>query len=128
MKLIRKILAFLWNWNELISLPLAMVLWYFSADLIRIVDVTAAAYDGGVFQIYLFAFIGLLIANFVTWIMLKINFPGIYHYLDNFLEQNLKNRVTASGIEPLTTWEKSKIALFLFALYFLGFVLLARVL
>ena len=119
----KRFIKFLFNWNEVITLPLAMILWYYSADLIRFFDPTAAAYDGGIFQIILFTVIQVLVYNAVAWLIIKITFPDIYKYLDSFLEANLK-----LSREHITVWEKSKIALWLFTLYFLALVVLARVL
>jgi hypothetical protein len=121
MKELRK---FLYQWNELVSLPIAFVLWYFSGDLLRIIDPTAATYDAGIFQIILFAVIGGLIIHAVAWLLLKITFPGVYGYLDNFLEKNL------IGNDPhsMSRWEKSKLVLWVFTLYLLLFVALARIL
>lgn len=119
----KRFIKFLFNWNEVITLPFAMLLWYYSADLIRFFDPTAAAYDGGIFQIILFTVIQVLVYNAVAWLIIKITFPDIYKYLDSFLEANLK-----LSREHITVWEKSKIALWLFTLYFLALVVLARVL
>lgn len=122
----KRIKAFLRQWNELITLPIAMLLWWLSDDIIRWFDPTAASYDGGIFQIILFAIICLFVANGVVWIIIKLTFPGIYDYLDNFLEQNLKN--SSNPNYTMSLWQKSVIVLWVFSLYFLSLVALLRIL
>jgi hypothetical protein len=122
MKELRK---FLYQWNELVSLPIAFVLWYFSGDLLRMIDPTAATYDAGIFQIILFAVIGGLTIHAVAWLLIKITFPGVYGYLDNFLEKNL---IGNDQQFSMTRWEKSKVVLWVFTLYLFLFVALLRVL
>lgn len=101
-----------------------MVLWAWSDDLIRMVDKTAAAYDGAIFQKILFAMIALLFFNGFAWLILKINFPKVYAYLDNVFETNLDDTNQLTTQNQLTTWEKAKICLWLFSLYFLALVLM----
>jgi len=122
----KKLLKFLVTWNELWSLPLAMVLWWASPWLIRFIDPTAATYDGGIFQIILFTVIQFMVYHAVAWILLKITFPGIYWHIDNMLEFNL-NQKWENKQNSLTEWQKSKLSLSLFALYLLCIVVLSRV-
>lgn len=120
----RKIVNFLLSWNELLSIPIALLLWWASPVLIRWLDPTAATYDGGIFQQIIFAVIAVLVFHGMAWLLLKITFPHVYQYMDTLLEQNLKNFNSPSGAaKPMTLWEKSKLVLFLFALYFLAFLL-----
>lgn len=111
-------------WNEFLTIPLAMILWAWSDDLIRMVDKTAAAYDGAIFQKILFAMIAMLFFNGFAWLMIKINFPRIYEYLDNVFETHLDDTITNGLTNGLSTWEKAKICLWLFSLYFLALVLM----
>lgn len=117
--MIKSIFRFFITWNELLTLPVAILLWIFSADILRLMDPTSAVYDAGVFQVILFAVIQVLFFHAVAWLLLKMAFPGAYRFLDQLLE----NKETA-----LSEWEKSKTALFLFALYFVAFLIAARVL
>lgn len=118
--MLRYIKRFFVTWNEFLSIPLAMILWAYSDDLIRLVDKTAAAYDGAIFQKILFSMIAMLFFNGFAWLMIKINFPKVYDYLDNVFESDLEK--TSHNL--LTTWEKAKICLWLFSLYFLALVLM----
>jgi hypothetical protein len=125
------ILNFLKNWHELFTLPLAILIWYISPSLLRLIDPTAGVYDAGIFQNILFAVIAVMVFHFFAWIMLKMTFPGVYNYLDTLLEQNLKsfpsNPNHPHQNKPLDLWQRSKLVLFLFSLYFLAFILAFRV-
>lgn len=58
--LILVVKKFISNWNEIITIPLSLVLWYLSPTFLRWLDPTAATFDSGVLQNYLLASIGLL--------------------------------------------------------------------
>ena len=53
----KKILKHIWKhvvkWNEYITIPIAILLWYFSPVFLHWIDPTAATYDSGIFQIIL---------------------------------------------------------------------------
>lgn len=103
----------LWqNWNELVVIPIAIVLWLYSDSLLRWMDPTSATFDSGIMQIYLFAIIGLLFFSGFSWLYLKLNWPLAYEYLSTEFEDDLWS------LEP-----KYRSALFLF-LFFLPFILL----
>ena len=118
----KKILKFLASWSELVTIPIALILWYFSGTFLRWLDPTSATYDAGIFQIILFAIIQFFILSGVIWIYMKITFPEVYKYLDDALGNNLRVKNN-----KMTQWEKSKVVLWLFSLFFLLIVLLARV-
>jgi len=120
MNIMKKILSFFAKWSELVTIPIAFILWYFSGDFLRWIDPTSATYDAGIFQIILFTIIQFFIFSGIVWIYMKIAFPNVYKYLDDVLGPNLKNN-------KMTQWEKSKVVLWLFSLLFLGIILLARV-
>jgi len=122
MKTIKKILKFLASWSELVTIPIALILWYFSGTFLKWLDPTSATYDAGIFQIILFAIIQFFIFSGVIWIFMKITFPEVYKYLDDALGDNLRIKNN-----KMTQWEKSKVVLWLFSLFFLLIVLLARV-
>lgn len=119
-KRINRIIQFILKWNELLTIPLAFVLWWMSAPFLRAMDPTAGVYDAGIFQIILFAVIAFLIFQAMAWITLKLSFPKVYKWLDDELGNHLNN-------SSLSTWEKSKIVLWLFSLFLLALVFLARV-
>lgn len=119
-------LRFLIVWNELWSLPLALILWWASPWLLRLVDPTAGTYDAGIFQIILFTVIQAMVYHAVAWILIKMTFPGVYKYIDVFLERSLFNK-WENKENSLTQWQKSKFSLFVFALYLLYIALVSRI-
>jgi len=127
MKIIKQILKFLAAWSEIITIPLGILLWYFSPFLLRMLDPTAATYDAGIFQIILFTIIQFFIYSGVVWIYMKITFPNVYKWLDNIFAESLDLNNDIGTKEKLTKWQKSQVALWLFSLLFLGIILLARI-
>ena len=109
------------DWNEYISIPLGLLLWYFSPMLLHHLDPTAATYDAGIFQIILFTLIQFLIYNGVVWLAIKINFPGIYKFLSNMIEHKEFND------DKTTSFQKMVIVMWIFTVYFLSIVLMSRV-
>lgn len=118
-----KIWKFLLTWHEFISVPLAILLFWFSPYLLRLIDPTAASYDAGILQKLVIALIAVFLFNGFAWFMLKINFPQVYNYFDDFFEKNLNHFTSSNGVKPLDLWQKSKLTLSLFVLYFLAFLL-----
>lgn len=108
------------DWNEFITIPIAFILWILSPFLLRMMDPTSAVYDAGIFQVILFTTIQMLFYNGLIWLVLKITWPKLYHFLDDIFEVD-------GEIKGLSTWERVKIVLFIFAIYFLGIILLSRV-
>jgi len=119
----KKIIKFVTKWSELITIPMALILWYFSDTFLRWIDPTSATYDAGIFQIILFTIIQFFIFSGIIWIYIKITFPNVYKYLDDVLGENLNIKN-----EKMTQWEKSKVVLWLFTIFFSAMVFLARVL
>jgi len=122
MKAIKKFFKFLASWSELVTIPLGIILWYFSPYLLHMMDKTAATYDAGIFQIILFAIIQFFIFSGVIWVYIKITFPEVYKYLDDALGENLDTKN-----DKMTQWEKSKVVLWLLSLFLLSIILLARI-
>ena len=102
----KRIKTFLRQWNELLTLPIAILIWYFSAYLFWHIDPTAGTHDVGIFQTFLIATVGLYFGLTIIWLALKIGAPDIYKKLDDY---------PVNGKE-LTKWEKGKFSL----AYFLG--------
>jgi hypothetical protein len=115
------VFKFLMKWNELITIPLGLIMWKYSGSLLRWLDPTSVEYDAGIFQIILFTIISFFIYTGVVWIYLKITFPKVYKYIDDVLGDNLEEK-------DLTTYQKSKIVLWLFSLLLITMVILSRIL
>ena len=116
----KNLIKFLKDWNELLGIPIALILWILSPWLIRIIDPTAGTYDAGIFQVILFTIIQYFIYSAVAWLSFKYTFPEAYRQLDNMflLDTHSPNNLTA--------WQKSQLVFGFFALSFLALVLLSR--
>ena len=121
MKIFKIMLNHLLSWHEYVTIPVALVLWYFSPKLLQLIDPTAATYDAGVFQVIIFTIIQFLIYNAVAWVVFKLTFPKMYKMLDDEIEHKVMNN------GAITMWEKIKIVLWVFSLYLISIVLLSRV-
>ncbi|WP_017730720.1 hypothetical protein [Nafulsella turpanensis] len=115
----RKALSFAKVWREFSSILLGLLLWFNSPILLRMLDPTAGIYDAGVFQIYLFAVIGLYILHGVVRILMKLIWPTTDHYLDNQF---------AHDFQLIAPWKKLKLSVSIFFALLFALVLLARVL
>ena len=94
---------FVRKWHELLSIPIALVLWYLSPTFLRWMDPTAATFDSGILQKILFAVVALLVGNGVVWLVLKLTWPRAYKFFDDKFETMLGNH---SFKEPPTEAEK----------------------
>ena len=106
-------------WRELCSTLIGLLLWVFSPMFLRKIDPTAATYDSGVLQVYLFAIIGLFILHGIIRILMKLIWPSVDQYLDQEF---------ASDFQKIETWQKLKLASFIFFAFLFAAVLLARTL
>ena len=118
----KNLIQFLKNWNELVGIPAAIILWIISPWLIRLGDPTAAVYDSGIFQIILFTLIQFFIYSAVAWLVFKYTFPEAYRMLDDIFLFDPYCK------DNLTKWQKSQLLFGFFALFFLALVILSRTL
>jgi len=131
----KKIMRFLLTeWNEFLSIPLGLLLFFGFPYLLRFFDSTSAPYDGGVLHSYIAAISGMLIIHGFVWVLLRITFPGIYHFFDRDFERYICEKQNHSQTLTdrdkhynLSTWQRAILALSVFALYLLGTVLLANI-
>jgi hypothetical protein len=111
-----------WNylkvWRELFSLAVGLLLWMKSSVLLHWLDPTAGTYDAGIFQIYLFAIIGLFVLHGVVRILMKLIWPTV----DNYLDHHFK-----ADFQTLSPWQKLKLSSSIFFAFLLAVVLLARI-
>ena len=122
MKTIKKVKGFLSKWNELILIPLAILLWSFSAPFLRLFDETAAAYDAGIYQIILFAIIQMFVLHSIVRIIMRLQWPSLDNYLANLFNDDFEVH------RNLTPYQKICVSLFVFFLLLFALVLLSRVL
>ena len=116
----RKLIEHIKEWKEeLLGIPVALLIFFFSPVVLRWIDPTAGAYDAGVLQIIIYATVALLIFNGLSWMGIKLVFPEVFHYFQNKFK---------TDFDKLTEWQKVKIAFFTWAFLFACLVFLARVL
>ena len=106
-------------WRELSSLAVGLILWIHSAVFLRWIDPTAGTYDAGIFQVYLFAIIGIFILHGIVRILMKLIWPTSEEYLDNHFRNDFKT---------ITPWQKLKLSTFIFFAFLFAVALLARAL
>ena len=116
---LKKVRSFAKVWREFSSILVGLLLWFNSPILLRMLDPTAGIYDAGVFQIYLFAIIGLYILHGVVRILMKLIWPASDHYLDKQFAQDF---------QLIAPWQKLKLSVSVFFALLFALVLLARVL
>ena len=105
------------DWNEFWGIPLAVILFALSPYVFRLYDNTAGEYDLSVLQALLFALVAFLFVKGVTWLLLRMDFPNLYKFLDDVLD-NFYHSERHSRFA-------SAIAVGIYALYLILFVVLA---
>ena len=128
------LLKFIKQWNEILTIPLGIALFYFFPILLRTIDPVSASYDMGVLHTAIVAIAIMLILHGFAWILLKITFPGVFRFLDDVFESHV---VRTDSLQPspserdkmftLTTYQKCVLSLSVFALYLLGTILLVKI-
>jgi hypothetical protein len=108
----RQVLGFAKKYNELITIPIALVLWTFSGTALRFFDPTAATYDLGIFQKVLFVIIVTFILCGFIRIVMKLQWPELDKYLGSVFNLDF------SVHRNLTPYQKICVSL---AVYFLLF-------
>ena len=101
----KTILKFFKSYPELISIPLALLAWVFSASFLRLFDSTSGVFDAGIFQIPIFAIIQFFLYISMAWLTMKL----LYGTLRQYLQFEFKNE-----FNNLTSWEKTKLAFSVF--------------
>lgn len=120
---------FLIQWNELVTIPLAIVIFWLGGAFIRLVDPTAGLFDGGIFQIIIFAVAAFLFLHGIAWLVLRITFPEAFKYLDEVFEVDISDPENKPVPQEwkLTKYQKCVLVLFYFFGCLFAMVLLARV-
>jgi len=98
---------------ELITLPIALLVWVLSIFLLRWLDPTSGTFDAGIFQIPLFSIIQFLVFVSVAWLVLGLVFGTFKKYL----KTNMK-----SDFQKLEPWQKIKLS---YSVFFLLLAVLA---
>lgn len=114
---IKAIRGFFKKYHELITLPIAILLWIVSVPVLRAIDPTAATFDAGIFQIPVFSLIQLLLFLSAAWIILKLVFGQFHRFLIFEMKYNFSQ---------LTPWQRIKLAYSIYFLLVAALVLLTR--
>ena len=103
--LFRSLWGFIKSWSEVVTIPVGLLLWWLSPNILRWLDPEAGLYDAGVFQNPLFAIIQLLIFSGIIRIVMKLSWSVLDDYLDNHF---------ANTFNSLTSWQKLKLSVCVF--------------
>ena len=115
----KKVLEFIKQYKEeLWSIPVALLIFWFAPYAFRLVDPTAGAYDAGVLQLITFAIVSVLILQACAWIGLQRVFPELFEFFQNEFK---------TAFSKLTEWQKVKVSLLVFFGLLAAFLLALRV-
>lgn len=120
---------FLIQWNEFLTVPLAVLLFWLGGAFMRLIDPTAGLFDAGIFQIIIFAVAAFLFLHGVAWVVFKITFPKAFRFLDDIFEEEI-DRPLNDGIPQqwkLSIYQKCVLCFIYFFGCLFAMVLLARV-
>jgi hypothetical protein len=96
---------FLKRYPELLSIPVALILWILSIRVLRALDPTSAVFDAGVFQVPIFAILQMFVYVSVAWLLLRLVFGTAQKFLKNDFKTVFEN---------LDPWRKVIVAYGLF--------------
>jgi hypothetical protein len=116
----KTLIKFLYKWSEFLVIPLALFIFWISPIILRKADPTAGVYDWGIFQVILFATVAFFFSIGVVRLGMKLFAPDFERWFDNEFPKTFTSKETS-------LWQKSVLSMWLFSLYLLSFVLLARI-
>ena len=96
-----RVVVFVRQYPEVLSIPIALIVWKFSVYVLRFFDPTSGVYDAGIFQIPIFAVIQFFLYVSIAWLTLKI----IFGTLRRYLQFDFKGEFA-----KLEKWQKMKLA------------------
>jgi glucan phosphoethanolaminetransferase (alkaline phosphatase superfamily) len=111
MRYLKEALRFIQRWPDLIGLPIALLIFFFSAPALRWLDPTAAVFDFGILQKLLLCTLAMLTINTAVFMGIKFNFPSVYDYYKKTLSTDLNH------IRP---WQRIQLFLWLYVSLFLA--------
>jgi len=100
-----KLVVFLKRYPELLTIPLAFIVWVLSISVLRWCDPTSGIFDAGVFQIPIFAVLQLFVYVSIAWMMLGI----VFGTARKFLQNDFKDKFS-----KLTIWHRILVSYGLF--------------
>jgi hypothetical protein len=75
--------------NELIGLPVALLIYLVTPSLLRLIDPTSGEFDTGQLAVLSFGIIKVIMASLVAWAGYRLNLPVMYQYFIGPLETDL---------------------------------------
>lgn len=101
----KKVGKFIKTYNELLSIPIALVLFFTFPRFYRQFDATAGAWDAGYLHILVFVLTAINLFSGVSWILMRLNFPIWYKYFDDNMEQEVLEDIGyRKALFPLTIY------------------------
>lgn len=98
-KVARRTLSALRDGNEFWGIPVALIAFTTLPYLLRWLDSTTGAYDLSVLQSLLLGVLAFWFIKGVAWWLLKMDFPDVYHWLDDQLEGVFRRKAIAGSEE-----------------------------
>lgn len=129
-KVVRRVSNALRDGNEFWGIPVALVAFTTLPYLLRWLDSTTGAYDLSVLQSLLLGVLAFWFIKGVAWWLLKMDFPEVYHWLDDQLEGVFRRKAIAgSEDESRAQGVRVRVSLTLYIIYLtLSVVLVAAAL
>lgn len=106
---------FLKEYNEWLSIPIALMLFFVVPTIYRYFDHTASAFDPGYLHSIILGFIIVNFASGIAWLMLRLNFPTLYHFWDNDMEDSTIKSTNSEAV---------KVSMKLYLIFFIAFVVI----
>lgn len=110
--LIKRGLKFLKNWNEFITVPVAIGLFWFVRPVLRFIDPTAGVFDLGIMHVFFAGLVIYLLVIAAVWLIIRLTYKVLYLYLDVQFEVDFKT---------LSNYQKCVLSLGFFSVVLLGF-------
>ena len=104
-----RVRRFLLENNEFWGIPLGVLLFLGCPVFLRIIDASAGSYDPVLLQSLLYGIAAFMFIKGVVWLVLWMDFPALYHYLDAEVDQLFNKRESHSS--------RHWVALGIYALY-----------
>ncbi len=82
-------MRFIKTYNEFLSIPIALFLFFMFPKFYREFDGTAGAFDAGYLHILVYAIIVINLGSGISWLMLRLSFPKFYTYFDDEMETDI---------------------------------------
>lgn len=107
-----KAFRFLKNWNEFVTVPVALGLFWFIRPIMRYIDPTAGVFDLGIIHVFFAGLVIYLLVIAAVWLIVRLTYKVLYIYLDVQFEVDFKT---------LSNYQKCVLSLGFFSIVLLGF-------